>query len=897
MNKLRGSVTAKLLAWVLCMISLMGTIALGALTIVGIEEDFFHKTREEALQDSYENVTAGYSMDAFRNCDSSSYAKTLAENDFKFGIIQADSLRNIHFYDKQSYVQTNMTDEELKTVNPEKLFLYQIVSRGDFPLEGFSRGYYGDYDDISELDEMSSNLQNEYETVRSYLYADRICYDVAKGIIYYRADGKYYPVQNVSLLYDGSGESVLYNYSYDFTEEGYKLNYNIPANDRIIEDFIVENTEGNEEAAEIVEKADEAEALEETELLEMTDETEAAEVVERMEQTEASEETIQEQYQQDNSDKQGNSDKIEAVLRGSGAGSIVNLAALNSTTFNYSNWGTLILDNIRYIGGEELTLIDSANYSEKQFINTPGYYLNEDYTLVVETTVESTNYWVVSLIPEAVPAQLTDSNYYQSGRLVDLYYDNGLNIVQGFGISACTALISFVFLACAAGHRKNKQEIVLTFADRIPIDVLSLSVFMIEYILLAVCMYSLEEMSGWNSTTAVYLSILGVAVFVTIAIGIWYLLSLCVRGKNGGWWRNSICYKLLNRVCEISKTIFRSLNLLWKFILLTGVVSFVEFFVIAELDRGSIVLLWLMEKVVVCVILLLLAVQMYELQKASQHMAEGDLSYKIDTAKMFWECRKHGENLNKIGEGMSKAVDERIKSEHFKTELITNVSHDIKTPLTSIINYVDLLEKEELHNEKASEYLEVLERQSSKLKKLTEDLVEASKAASGSLPVTKERIEAGVFITQTVGEFEEKLSLAGLELVIKKPDEQIFMMADGRHLWRVFDNLMNNVCKYAQPASRVYVTLEASDRQVNITFRNMSKEPLNISGEELMQRFVRGDKSRNTEGHGLGLSIAQSLVKITGGEMDIIVDGDLFKVILVFDRLDDKAEMNRKPKA
>jgi signal transduction histidine kinase len=232
---------------------------------------------------------------------------------------------------------------------------------------------------------------------------------------------------------------------------------------------------------------------------------------------------------------------------------------------------------------------------------------------------------------------------------------------------------------------------------------------------------------------------------------------------------------------------------------------------------------------------------------------------------------------------MSKAVEERIKSEHFKTELITNVSHDIKTPLTSIINYVDLLEKEELNNEKATEYLEVLERQSSKLKKLIEDLVEASKASSGSLSVNNEKLEAGVFITQTVGEFEEKLSAAGLELIVNKPQEPVYIMADGRHLWRVVDNLMNNICKYAQPMSRVYVSLDA-DKEVKIIFRNISKYPLNVTGEELLERFVRGDKSRNTEGHGLGLSIAQSLVNLMGGRMNITVDGDLFKVVIEFER-------------
>lgn len=331
--------------------------------------------------------------------------------------------------------------------------------------------------------------------------------------------------------------------------------------------------------------------------------------------------------------------------------------------------------------------------------------------------------------------------------------------------------------------------------------------------------------------------------------------------------------------------VFRNIGLLWKIVFVIGAVSFIEFCVLVGFyDRGGILLLWLLEKLVLCAVIFSLAVQMYELQKASRHMAEGNLSYKINVDKMFWECRKHGENLNKIGEGMAKAVDERMKSERFKTELITNVSHDIKTPLTSIINYVDLLGKEELHNEKASEYLEVLDRQSSKLKKLIEDLVEASKASTGSLSVNSQQMDVGVFVTQTVGEFEEKLSLAGLELIVSKTEDTVYIMADGRHLWRVIDNLMSNICKYAQTGSRVYVNMEVTDKTVCITFRNISKYPLNISGDELMERFVRGDKSRNTEGHGLGLSIAQSLMKLIGGDMCIVVDGDLFKVVLTFNR-------------
>ena len=252
---------------------------------------------------------------------------------------------------------------------------------------------------------------------------------------------------------------------------------------------------------------------------------------------------------------------------------------------------------------------------------------------------------------------------------------------------------------------------------------------------------------------------------------------------------------------------------------------------------------------------------------------------------MMFDFKKHGENLNSVNVGLSKAVNEKIKSERFKTELITNVSHDIKTPLTSIINYVDLLKKEELENETLQEYIEVLDRQSNRLKKLIEDLMEASKASTGNLEVTLEKLEAGVFMVQTVGEFEEKTKELNLDLIIKKPEEPIYILADGRHFWRVIDNLMNNICKYAQPYTRVYIDLDRKEEKAGITFRNTSKFPLNISSDELMERFVRGDSSRNTEGNGLGLSIAGSLMELMHGEFELVVDGDLFKVILTFEVL------------
>ena len=225
-----------------------------------------------------------------------------------------------------------------------------------------------------------------------------------------------------------------------------------------------------------------------------------------------------------------------------------------------------------------------------------------------------------------------------------------------------------------------------------------------------------------------------------------------------------------------------------------------------------------------------------------------------------------------------------MKAEHLKTELITNVSHDIKTPLTSIVNYIDLLEKEDIQPEKAKEYVDVLNRQAARLKKLTEDLVEASKASSGSLPVHLAPTDVNVLLSQLAGDYIEKLEGAQLEPIFHPAPSQPVIQADGQLLSRVLGNLFSNICKYAMPGTRVYFESTADEKTVSLTFKNISKYELNIPAEELMARFVRGDRARHTEGSGLGLSIAQSLTELQGGTFRIEIDGDLFKAVVTFPR-------------
>ena len=465
------------------------------------------------------------------------------------------------------------------------------------------------------------------------------------------------------------------------------------------------------------------------------------------------------------------------------------------------------------------------------------------------------------------------------------------NLMLGAMIAfALLALCCFAFLMAAAGHRSGSDEIQPGFTERLPFDVFTAAVAFIGVIL----MQLLIEFS----TAGV--NILKVIAFVMVfeagvALCLWWSLSFARRLKLGNVISSCIsvriilwCWRTFKKLLAFVGDALRGMALIPKATLIIFAILFVEFLWMVGFGSGGsfMIFSWFIERAVLVLLTAYVLLCMKKLLKAGEELSQGNLDYRVDTAKMRGPLKEHGEQLNRIGEGMNKAVNERMKSEHFRTELITNVSHDIKTPLTSIINYVDLLEKEKIDNEKAREYLEVLSRQSARLKKLIDDLIEASKASTGNLNVSLERCELGVLIDQCAGEYAEKLKAAGLELVVTKPEEPVTIMADGRHMWRVFDNLLNNVCKYAMAGTRVYINLDKEAGRATVTFRNISAQQLNISGDELMERFVRGDSSRNTEGSGLGLSIARSLVQLQKGELELTVDGDLFKVTLKFKTLD-----------
>lgn len=491
-----------------------------------------------------------------------------------------------------------------------------------------------------------------------------------------------------------------------------------------------------------------------------------------------------------------------------------------------------------------------------------------------------------------VPDELVlEDNFYMTDLLVEMAY-SAKYLVYGIGaVALLVSIACFVFLMCSAGHRGRYVEVQPGWGNWVPVDVLVICYISCTSVAIA------AVADGYYSNPFLQIFALVIAGSLCAAMTLGLLMSIAVRFKLGKWWQNSLVYyawswvkRLLGwawRMVKGAVALICKIPMVSKTMMAYGVITLVEFLMILIFtwEPGAYLLVWILYRIALLPAVVYVALVLRKLQNGAKAIAEGDMNYQISTELMLPEFKKHAQNLNKIREGMTVAVEQKLKSERMKTELITNVSHDIKTPLTSIINYSDLIGKEPCDNPQILEYAQVLHRQSDRLKRLIEDLVEASKASTGNLEVHLAPCEVGVMISQTIGEYEQRLQTSQLTLVVNEPDKPIQIMADGRRLWRVFDNLMNNICKYSQPGTRVYLTLEEGQEDAVIIFRNTSRDPLNLSPDELMERFVRGDSARNSEGNGLGLSIARSLTELQKGTMSISIDADLFKVILRFPKI------------
>ena len=858
MKQLKQSPVAKIIAWILITVSALMLLAGTAGAYFISELGFYTKSVQEIREEQFERIAGKYSARVLQNLNNTENETYFKDTNFRYGVVEAsnyEELEKLDLNQQNTYVQSNFDEK----VSLDNLHLFQCNMNADTSIyvdNSVLGGYYIAYS--------TREYRNKY--INEYVY------DTDSGIFYYQvsdvpsaqiseegetaAEIWYFPVSEVkvTLVDDSTGETTDYAYVYNTADKEYEaLQQGMSEGDgQAVLCITIQNATGTDEndlhnVKNILENAP----------LTFWQLTATAYSYGTSDWTaEMSYPYIQEQ-------------QTEQVT--------VSETVVSAPTTEKSQPVEL-----SYVGGiprDEIQNRTDYDSTEADFLST------------VQGSDAGTDYYVLSVIPDADSLVKKEgvgvwgSDYFvQINEIVNLADHMKYSVYVLLALSLTVFVASFVYLVSAAGHKKDQKQVQGSFLCKVPADLFTV-----------ICLVA-------ESSLAVGISLLGnagspdnyvfyaAAMFFLLLCGGWlalgYLLDFAVRIKLGKWWRNTLIYKVLRSIYRGWNKVGENKSILWKGLAIFLGVNFLEvlIFVVFGVDYSKIMIVWFAEKAVILFAGGEILIQMKRLQEGGKHIAEGDMDYQIDTEHMLPALKEHAADLNRINEGVSKAVNEKMKSERFKTELITNVSHDIKTPLTSIINYVDLLEKEEIPNENAKEYLEVLERQSARLKKLIEDLIEASKASSGSLSVNLEKLEAGVFLVQTVGEFKEKTEKNKLDLQIKKPEEPIYIMADGRHFWRVIDNLMNNICKYAQPETRVYINLEQTGEKVQITFRNTSRYPLNISSEELMERFVRGDSSRNTEGNGLGLSIAGSLMELMHGKMQLFVDGDLFKVVLEFDR-------------
>ncbi len=453
-------------------------------------------------------------------------------------------------------------------------------------------------------------------------------------------------------------------------------------------------------------------------------------------------------------------------------------------------------------------------------------------------------------------------------------------------------LIGMVWLTVTAGRRPEDEEIHLNGFDRWYTEIAAGTVIGIWLAGTIISGTLIANSSlGYSHVVVTVIVICLICGTYTMA---WFLigyLSLVRRIKAGTLWKNSLIRTVLKwigkcsgKLSDFARAFSRNTAEKIKVLLVGGAFLFLQFLIIGCVFSGAGVFLLALMAVDV-------AVMIFAIRKADgldlimdglKKISDGELQYKIKTDTLTGKQKVMAEYINNIGSGLDAAVENSLKKERMQTELITNVSHDLKTPLTSIINYVDLMKRENPTDPKIQEYLRILDEKSQRLKVLTEDVVEASKASTGNIKLEMNDIDFVEMVQQVIGEFEEKFQEKNLTMMVHFTDEPSIIYADGQRMWRVLENVFGNVVKYAMEGTRVYAEISNRNKKVTFSLKNISAQPLNISADELTERFIRGDVARNTEGSGLGLSIAKSLTELQGGEFKLYLDGDLFKVMITF---------------
>ena len=566
------------------------------------------------------------------------------------------------------------------------------------------------------------------------------------------------------------------------------------------------------------------------------------------------------------------------------------------TTYEYKNFKYLIIDNknsVAYTNVEHTMFTDSIeeikerlaknsiywNY-EKGNVNTSIEKLKLEeirYKSIYKSIDDAKNFSVYTSLEN----DLTYYDQYRTNKTVfdmaQILYKPALYLLPLSIIAVLVLLIMNCFLI---GLRNENGEVILNAFDKTPL----LVTLIILFILFMIGCGFLIALTSENLTLILSGTAIG-AVIGYISF-VFFLETIIKRIKSRTLFRNTITYRILRWIKSLITSMTRNANMTVKLILIFiafGILNIIGFSLSISEPIGIFILIaiWVYAFAKMHQWL----VRYIEIKNAINEIYMGNTEVHLDEKRYKGSLNSMAIQVNDIAGGLSNAIQEKLKSERLKTELITNVSHDIKTPLTSIINYVDLLKKEKMPNEQAEEYLNILDNKSQRLKRLTEDLVEASKASSGNIKLNIEKLNVNELLKQVSGEFEDKFKSRNLEEVMSLPEKNVYINADSRYMYRILENMYSNISKYAMDNTRVYIDVIPNNNRITIQMKNISKEKLNISTEELMQRFVRGDSARNTEGSGLGLSIATSLTTLQGGTFNIYLDGDLYKVIIEFDMI------------
>ena len=455
-------------------------------------------------------------------------------------------------------------------------------------------------------------------------------------------------------------------------------------------------------------------------------------------------------------------------------------------------------------------------------------------------------------------------------------------------ISSALTILLIIYLLITIGHKDDEKTIELNDFDKIPLEIiLIVAVFLIVLPFIILSQYDRinNAMLSLGITAYIDVYVVSAVVLHTMIkrIKSKTFFKSSIIGQILIWWIK-IFKKILNKIQKVWNTITYSASVTSKVIIGTGIIAFIWLVIIAMFSDNKMLPLIIIALICFMLYKIIKIIKEYsQIENKLKDVYNGNNQTELKEEDFSMVFKSSVKYLNNISNGLENAVQERMKSERMKAELITNVSHDIKTPLTSIINYVDLLKKEDIANEKAIEYINILDNKSQRLKKLTEDLIEASKVSTGNVSLNLEKINIVELIKQAIGEFEDKFQNKNLQIIVNCNENEININADSRYMYRIVENLFSNIYKYALENSRVYIDISIVDgTNVVIEMKNISKDKLNISADELMQRFVRGDRSRNTEGSGLGISIAQNLTELQNGTFELKLDGDLFKVKLTF---------------